>query len=44
MKSQRKTWNDPVLVAAVAPLALGMLIFFLIPLAMTVLLTFQTTQ
>jgi len=44
MKSQRKTWNDPVLAAAVAPLALVMLIFFLIPLAMTVMLTFQTTQ
>jgi len=44
MKSQPKTWNDPILVAAVAPLAIVMLVFFLIPLAMTVLLTFQTTQ
>ncbi|MDP2118616.1 MAG: ABC transporter permease [Hoeflea sp.] len=44
MKSQSKTWNDPILVAAVAPLAIVMLVFFLIPLAMTILLTFQTTQ
>lgn len=44
MKIDRKTWNDPVLIATVAPLAIVMLVFFLIPLAMTVLLTFQTTQ
>lgn len=44
MKSQSKTWNDPVLLAAVAPLAIVMLVFFLVPLAMTALLTFQTTQ
>lgn len=44
MKSQSKSWSDPVLVAAVAPLALVMLIFFLVPLAMTAILTFQTTQ
>ncbi|MGF0537243.1 ABC transporter permease [Agrobacterium sp. ES01] len=44
MKTEAKTWNDPVLVAAVAPLAIVMVVFFLIPLVMTVLLTFQTTQ
>lgn len=44
MKSQSKSWSDPVLVAAVAPLAIVMLIFFLVPLAMTAILTFQTTQ
>lgn len=44
MKSQSKLWSDPVLVAAVAPLAIVMLIFFLVPLAMTAILTFQTTQ
>jgi len=44
MKSQSKSWSDPVLVAAVAPLAIVMLIFFLVPLAMTTILTFQTTQ
>lgn len=44
MKTEAKKWNDPVLVAAVAPLALIMLVFFLVPLVMTVLLTFQTTQ
>lgn len=44
MKTQDKRWNDPVLLATVAPLALVMLVFFLIPLVMTALLTFQTTQ
>ena len=44
MKSQSKKWNDPVLVAAVAPLAVVMLVFFLVPLVMTAILTFQTTQ
>ncbi|MBO3758422.1 ABC transporter permease [Ciceribacter sp. L1K22] len=44
MKIEQKSWKDPVLVAAVAPLAIVMLVFFLIPLLMTVVLTFQTTQ
>lgn len=44
MKIERKTWKDPVLVATVAPLAIVMLVFFLIPLAMTAVLSFQTTQ
>lgn len=44
MKTDAKRWNDPILAAAVAPLAIVMLVFFLVPLAMTVLLTFQTTQ
>lgn len=44
MNTEHKTWKDPVLVAAVAPLAIVMLVFFLVPLAMTAVLTFQTTQ
>ena len=44
MKTEAKKWNDPVLLAAVAPLAVVMLVFFLIPLVMTVILTFQTTE
>ncbi|MBW8364673.1 MAG: ABC transporter permease [Rhizobium sp.] len=44
MNIEHKTWKDPVFIAAVAPLAIVMLVFFLVPLAMTVVLTFQTTQ
>jgi spermidine/putrescine transport system permease protein len=44
MNIQQKTWKDPVLIAAVAPLALVMLVFFVVPLVMTAVLTFQTTQ
>ncbi|MBN9056508.1 MAG: sugar ABC transporter permease, partial [Rhizobiales bacterium] len=44
MRIERKSWNDPVLVATVAPLALVMVAFFVVPLLMTVVLTFQTTQ
>ena len=44
MKIEQKSWKDPVLIAAVAPLALVMVVFFLVPLMMTVVLTFQTTQ
>ncbi len=44
MNIEHKTWKDPVLIAAVAPLAIVMLVFFLVPLAMTAVLTFQTTQ
>lgn len=44
MRTDAKKWNDPILIAAVVPLAAVMLIFFLIPLFMTILLTFQTTQ
>lgn len=44
MKTHAKTWNDPVLIAAVAPLAIVMVVFFIIPLAMTAVLSFQTTQ
>jgi spermidine/putrescine transport system permease protein len=44
MNIEQKTWKDPVLIAAVAPLAIVMLVFFLVPLAMTAVLTFQTTQ
>lgn len=44
MRTDSKRWGDPVLVAAVAPLAVVMLLFFIIPLLMTVVLSFQTTQ
>ncbi|WP_172373952.1 ABC transporter permease [Mesorhizobium sp. NZP2234] len=44
MRTDSKHWGDPVLVAAVAPLAVVMLLFFIIPLLMTVVLSFQTTQ
>ena len=44
MKIEQKSWRDPVLIAAVAPLAIVMLVFFLVPLVMTAVLTFQTTQ
>ncbi|KRB30803.1 MULTISPECIES: ABC transporter permease [Mesorhizobium] len=44
MRTDSKRWDDPVLVAAVAPLAIVMLLFFIIPLLMTVVLSFQTTQ
>ncbi|WLS11119.1 ABC transporter permease (plasmid) [Shinella sumterensis] len=44
MRIERKSWNDPVFVATVAPLALVMVAFFLVPLLMTAVLTFQTTQ
>lgn len=44
MTPEAKSWRDPVLVATVAPLALIMAVFFLVPLAMTAVLTFQTTQ
>ncbi|PZU84033.1 MAG: hypothetical protein DI528_15620 [Shinella sp.] len=44
MTTHAKTWNDPVLIAAVAPLAIVMVVFFIIPLAMTAVLSFQTTQ
>jgi spermidine/putrescine transport system permease protein len=44
MRIESKSWNDPVLVATVAPLAVVMVAFFLVPLLMTAVLTFQTTQ
>ncbi|MFM2278640.1 MAG: spermidine/putrescine transport system permease protein PotB [Pseudomonadota bacterium] len=44
MKIENKSWKDPLLVATVAPLAIVMIIFFIIPLVMTLVLTFQTTQ
>lgn len=44
MRIECKSWNDPVFVATVAPLALVMVAFFLVPLLMTAALTFQTTQ
>jgi len=44
MRIERKSWNDPVFIATVAPLALVMVAFFLVPLLMTAVLTFQTTQ
>lgn len=44
MRIEQKSWKDPVLVAIVVPLAIVMVAFFLVPLLMTALLTFQTTQ
>jgi spermidine/putrescine transport system permease protein len=44
MRIESKSWNDPVLVATVAPLAVVMVAFFVVPLLMTAVLTFQTTQ
>lgn len=44
MRTDTKRWGDPVLAATVAPLGIVMLLFFIIPLVMTVLLSFQTTQ
>ncbi len=44
MKIEAKSWKDPLLVATVAPLAIVMIVFFVIPLVMTTILTFQTTQ
>lgn len=44
MKIEHKSWKDPLLVATVAPLAIVMIVFFIIPLVMTTILTFQTTQ
>ncbi|MET2825363.1 ABC transporter permease [Mesorhizobium shangrilense] len=44
MRTDSKRWGDPVLVATVAPLGIVMLLFFIIPLVMTVVLSFQTTQ
>lgn len=44
MRTDSKRWGDPVLVATVAPLTIVMLLFFIIPLVMTVVLSFQTTQ
>ncbi len=44
MKIEAKSWRDPLLVATVAPLAIVMIVFFVIPLVMTTILTFQTTQ
>lgn len=44
MKIENKSLKDPVLLAAVAPLAIVMIAFFLVPLVMTAVLTFQTTQ
>lgn len=44
MRIERKSWRDPLLVGTTLPLALLMIAFFLIPLAMTGILSFQTTK
>ena len=44
MRIDSKSWGDPVLVATVAPLAIVMVLFFVVPLVMTAVLSFQTTQ
>lgn len=44
MAELQKCWRDPGLLLVTFPLGLLMIVFFLIPLAMTVALSFQTTQ
>lgn len=44
MRAQTKRWTDPALQAATIPLALVLLTFFLVPLLMTVVLSFQSTE
>ncbi|MEX1236046.1 MAG: ABC transporter permease [Roseovarius sp.] len=44
MRITAKTWRDPTLWLATLPLAAIMAVFFLIPLAMTALLSFQGTE
>lgn len=44
MRVDAKSWRDPVLVGTTVPLVLVMVVFFIIPLGMTLALTFQTTQ
>ena len=44
MRITRKSWSDPSLMLATLPLTAIMAFFFLIPLVMTALLSFQGTQ
>ncbi len=44
MRIEPKSWRDPLLIAATVPLAVIMVLFFLVPLVMTVVLTFQTSR
>ncbi|SHO63422.1 spermidine/putrescine transport system permease protein [Pseudoxanthobacter soli DSM 19599] len=44
MRVEPKSWRDPALIGTTVPLALLMVMFFLVPLAMTGVLTFQTTR
>ncbi|MCF8482095.1 MAG: ABC transporter permease [Rhodospirillum sp.] len=44
MKRLRKSWRDPALILAVAPAGLLMTAFFVVPLVMTALLSFQGTK
>lgn len=44
MAELQKSWRDPGLLLVTVPLGLLMIAFFLIPLAMTVALSFQSTQ
>lgn len=44
MRVEPKSWRDPALIGTTVPLALLMVLFFLVPLAMTGVLTFQTTR
>lgn len=44
MRVETKSWRDPVLIGATVPLFVLMAVFFLMPLAITVVLSFQTTQ
>lgn len=44
MRVEQKSWRDPVLIGATVPLVALMLFFFVVPLVMTAVLSFQTTK
>ncbi len=44
MRIEPKSWRDPILIGTTVPLALIMVLFFIVPLVMTGALTFQTTR
>lgn len=44
MRVEQKSWRDPVLIGTTIPLAAIMLLFFIVPLVMTAVLSFQTTK
>lgn len=44
MRTQNRTWKDPALQATTVPLVLVLMVFFVVPLLMTVALSFQSTE
>jgi len=44
MRTRTKTWSDPALLLATLPLAFLLFVFFIIPLVMTAVLSFQGTE